>query len=135
MIEKAINAAKEFDEDMKEQEIDIRDTENYKRKYKDKQLWFKKFYFKIITLDGMLYTVQSWNKDEIVRLWIYMENSTHSVSLDEVIAELEKRGCEYIMGYTDLSAVGKVQNGLLHLQEEHKIINKNQIKETLIQMI
>lgn len=135
MIEKAINAAKEFDEDIKEQEFDIRDTEGYKRKYNDKKLWFNKFYFKIITLDGMLYTVQSWNKDEIVRLWIYMENSTHSVSLDEVIAELEKRGCEYIMGYTDLSAVGKVQDGLLHLQEEHKIINKNQIKETLIQMI
>lgn len=135
MIEKAINAAKEFDEDIKEQELDIRNTEDYKRKYNDKKLWFNKFYFKIITLDGMLYTVQSWNKDEIVRLWIYMENSTHSVSLDEVIAELEKRGCEYIMGYTDLSAVGKVQDGLLHLQEEHKIINKNQIKETLIQMI
>lgn len=135
MIEKAINAAKEFDEDIKEQEFDIRDTDDYKRKYNDKKLWFNKFYFKIITLDGMLYTVQSWNKDEIVRLWIYMENSTHSASLDEVIAELEKRGCEYIIGYTDLSAVGKVQDGLLHLQEEHKIINKNQIKETLIQMI
>lgn len=135
MIEKAINAAKEFDEDIKEQELDIRDTDDYKRKYNDKKLWFNKFYFKIITLDGMLYTVQSWNKDEIVRLWIYMENSTHSVSLDEVIAEMERRGCEYIMGYTDLSAVGKVQDGLLHLQEEHKIINKNQIKETLIQMI
>lgn len=138
MIEKAINAAKEFDEDIKEQEFDIRDTEDYKRKYNDKKLWFNKFCFKIETLDGMYYTVQSWNKDEIVRLWIYMENiagNVRIISLNEVIAEMERQGCEYIMGYTDLSAVGKVQDGLLHLQEEHKIINKNQIKETLIQMI
>ena len=135
MIEKAINAAKEFDENIKEQELDIRDTEDYKRKYNDKKLWFNKFCFKIETLDGMYYTIQSWNKDEIVRLWIYMENNAHGVSLDEVIAEMEKRGCEYIMGYTDLNVAGKVKDGLLYLQEEHKIINKNQIKETLIQMI
>lgn len=138
MIEKAINAAKEFDEDMKEQEIDIRDTENYKRKYNDKKLWFDKFCFKIATLDGMYYTVLSWNKDEIVRLWIYMEGkagNVQSVSLDEVITEMERRGCEYIMGYIDLSIIDKVQGGLLYLREEHKIINKNQIKETLIQTI
>lgn len=138
MIEKAINAAKEFDKDIKEQDLDIRDTEDYKRKYNDKKLWFNKFCFKIETLDGMYYTIQSWNKDEIVRLWIYMENiagNVHSVSLDEVIAEMGRQGCEYIMGYTDLDVVGKVQDGLLYLKEENKIINKNQIKETLVQMI
>lgn len=134
MIEKAINTAKEFDENIKGQELDIRDTEDYKRKYNDKQLWFNKFCFKIETLDGMYYTIQSCNKDEIVRLWIYMENNAHSVSLDEVIAEMEKRGCEYIMGYTDLN-VACVEAGLLYLKEENKIINKNQIKETLVQMI
>lgn len=138
MIEKAINTAKEFDEEIKKQELDIRDTEAYKRKYNDKKLWFNKFCFKIETLDGMYYTIKSWNKDEIVRLWIYMENiagNVRIISLDEVITEMERRGCEYIMGYTDLGVVGKVQDGLLYLKEENKIINKNQIKETLVQMI
>lgn len=123
---------------MIEKEIDIRETEDYKKKYNDKQLWFKKFYFKVITLDGMLYTVQSWNKDEIVHLWIYMENLNGnfcSVPFDKVIEKMKEQGCEYITGYTDLNAVGKVKDGLLYLKEENKIINKNQIKETLIQMI
>ena len=79
----------------------------------------------------MYYTVQSWSKDEIVLLWMDMEDNAYGISLDEVIVEMEKRGCEYIMGYTDLNVAGKVKDGLLYLQEEHKIINKNQKQHML----
>ena len=116
----------------------VKESEGYKIKYNDKNLWFDKFYFKILTLDGMYYTVESWDKNEIVLLWIYMEgknNGEQSVSLEEVLDEMRKRGCEYIIGRQDLIGVGEVERSLLYLKEENKIINKNQIKETLLQFI
>ena len=80
---------------------------------------------KIVTYDGMYYTIGTHTVKEIETMKKAREELlNHSVEEDEIIKELVNE---------DVCSLVKIQDDLIYLPFEAKIINKKEIKESLIQ--
>lgn len=104
----------------------------------NKGLWFNELLIKVVTYEGMYYTIGKHSKEEledIKRQW--EEQEKNSISYDEVIDETIKQDLINVLLNSDeiLGAVFSSDEGLIYLPYENKLLNRKEIKESLIQYI
>ena len=85
---------------------------------------FEKVYLKISTMEGFIYTVCEYSKDQIMILKKEMEEARgNSITVEEAVKEIVSQ---------DLENLVRSKEDLFYIPYEAKIINRNIIKETLI---
>lgn len=85
---------------------------------------FEKVYLKISTMDGFIYTVCDYSKDQIMILKKEMEEArSNSITVEEAVKEIVS---------CDLENIVRSKEDLIYIPYEAKILNRNIIKETLI---
>ena len=85
---------------------------------------FEKVYLKISTMEGFVYTVCEYSKDQILILKKEMEEARgNSITVEEAVKEMVS---------CDLENLVRSKEDLFYIPYEAKIINRNIIKETLI---
>lgn len=86
---------------------------------------FTEVYSKIVTYDGIYYTVGIHNKDEILEMKKAREEILKNyVDIEDIVKELVAE---------DICRIVTNPNDLIYLPFESKIINRKEIKESLIQ--
>lgn len=85
---------------------------------------FEKVYLKISTMDGFIYTVCEYSKDQIMIQKKEMEEAqNNSITVEEVVKQIVS---------LDLENIVRSKEDLIYIPYEAKILNRNIIKETLI---
>ncbi len=102
------------------------------------ELWFNEMLVKIETYEGMYYTIGKHTKEEILnRKKEWEKDSTNSFTYTEIMDSFIGEDLSYVMGINQIEiSAGKKScedSGLIYLAYEHKILNRKEIKESLIQ--
>ena len=102
------------------------------------ELWFDEMLVKIETYEGMYYTIGKHTKEEILeRKKEWEKDATESITYTEIMNSIVSEDLAYVMGLDQIEiALGKrscEDSGLIFLPYEHKILNRKEIKESLIQ--
>lgn len=105
------------------------------------ELWFNEMLVKIETYEGMYYTVGKHTKEEILeRKKEWEKDSTESIPYTKIMDSFISEDLAYVMGINQIEislfVEGKKScedSGLIFLPYEHKILNRKEIKESLIQ--
>lgn len=102
------------------------------------KLWFNEMIIKIETYEGMYYTVGKHTKEEILeRKKEWEENNNNVFTYNKIINSFIGEDLAYVMGLNQLEiSTGKKScqdDGLIYLPYEYKILNRKEIKESLIQ--
>lgn len=86
---------------------------------------YNEFITKIVTYEGMFYTLNIHTKEEVMELKELREkNCNHSFKVEEIMDELVREDvCKLVTSECDL----------IYLPYETKVINRKEIKESLIQ--
>ena len=105
---------------------------------KREELMFNEMLVKIETYEGMYYTIGKHTKEEILeRKKEWEKDSTNSFSYTEIMDSFISEDLAYVMGINQIEvSLGKrscEDSGLIFLPYEHKIFNRKEIKESLIQ--
>lgn len=93
---------------------------------------------KVETFDGMFYTLKTITKKAILKYKKHLEDiSNCSQDIEKVCELLVRTELEnFIGGALAETSTGFVsQNDLIYLKEENKIINKKDVKQSLIQIL
>ena len=104
----------------------------------EKELLFNEFLVKIETYEGMYYTVGKHTKEEILeRKKEWEKDTTDTFTYTKIIDSFISDDLCYVMGLNQIEiSKGKKScedSGLIFLPYEHKILNRKEIKESLIQ--
>ena len=93
---------------------------------------------KIVTYDGMYYTIGKHSQEEILDFKnTYESEYNESISISEVIDELVSQDLIGIIVVPEESLLKDVlvtEDGLIYLPFEHKLINRKEIKESFVQI-
>lgn len=111
-----------------------KEKENYV--LEEEGIWFNELLVKIQTYEGLYYTINKHTKEEILeRKSKYEETTTESYSYNEIIDSFVHEDLCHLMGIgrEELSSINTTKDGLIYLAYEKKIINRKEIKESLIQ--
>ena len=106
-----------------------------------KEIWFNEMSVKIVTYEGMYYTVGRHTKEEIEerkREWeekAWEESNNRLFTYKEIIESFISDDLAYVMGTTIIDKPSLQDSGLIWLPYEYKILNRKEIKESLIQFI
>lgn len=102
---------------------------------RDEGIWFKELLVKIQTYDGMFYTIGKHSREDIEDAKKEFEEcTTDKYEYDEVINTLITEDLMGLLSATPEHPVVVHANGdLIYLPYEHKLINRKDIKESLIQ--
>lgn len=85
---------------------------------------FEKVYLKISTMEGFIYTVCEYSKEQIMIQKKEMEEAQgNSITVEEAVKQMVS---------LDLENLVRSKEDLFYIPYEAKIINRNIIKETLI---
>lgn len=103
-------------------------------------LWFNEVITKIETYEGMYYTVGKHTKEEILdRKKDLEKRGAKKITYSEITDSFIRDDLDSVIGSNHINAVTGNKwcddSGLIYLDHEHKIINKKEIKESLIQFI
>lgn len=103
-----------------------------------KELWFNEMIVKIETYDGMYYTVGKHTKEEILeRKKQWEENNNNTFTYTKIMNSFISDDLCYVMGLSQIDILADKKscqdNGLIYLPHEYKILNRKEIKESLIQ--
>ena len=107
-------------------------------KKEKEELLFNELIVKIETYEGMYYTVGKYEKEKILqRKEDWEKNNNKIFTYTEIMNSFIDEDLGYVMGLNQLEiSSGKKEcedNGLIFLPYEHKILNRKEIKESLIQ--
>ena len=84
---------------------------------------YKEVYSKIITNEGMYYTIGYHTKEEILEIKVEREKeTTESINEDDIITDLIRE---------DVCRIITAPGDLVYLPYETKLLNKKEIKETV----
>lgn len=93
---------------------------------------------KIVTYDGMYYTIAKHSQEEILDFKnTYESEYNESISISEVIDELVTQDLLGIIVKPDEELLKQViitEDGLIYLPYERKLINRKEIKESFVQI-
>ena len=101
-----------------------------------KEIKFNELIVKVVTYEGMYYTIGKHTKDEILdykREW--ERETTESISYDEILNEIINQDLISVIinPQERLGCVTVTDEGLIYLPYENKLLNRKEIKESLIQ--
>lgn len=95
---------------------------------------FNEIKLKIQTYENMYYTIDTLTKDAILSIKKELEKeTTESVDIDDIINHWKTDKLCQIFGINMLDGKYIVEDKLIYLYEEQKLINTKEIKETLVE--
>ena len=97
-------------------------------------IWFNELMVKVVTYDNLYYTLNIHSKEEIEdRKKNWEEDSTESYTYDQIIDSFVAEDLNSIISRGNDLAVQTTDDGLIYLTFENKLLNRREIKESVIQ--
>ena len=93
---------------------------------------FEKVIIKIRTFENLYYTYKSISYEQLLKIG---KEQTKEFSISEEVNRWIDYSLHQLMGRDDVITDNPITDGLVFLPEEHKIINRRDIKETFFQLI